>query len=132
MFSRDEIDRYQRQVLLAEWGAAGQERVRAAVVTVGGVGEAAESAVLYLAAAGVGTLRAEAFLDEARAINHHVAVVLYPQSAAPGARVAIEGGAAIAGDEERAAVGAAVAVEALKSILGLAHAERVTLPSVTG
>jgi adenylyltransferase/sulfurtransferase len=52
----DEIARYERQLVLPEWGAAGQERVRAARVRVTGRGPAAEAAILYLAGAGVGQL----------------------------------------------------------------------------
>lgn len=132
MFSLDEIDRYERQVLLPEWGAAGQERVLAAAVIISGTGAAAEAAMLYLAAAGVGRLDGEAFLDEARARNPHVTASAAPASGVTGVRITIAGGASIDGDEERAAVGAAAAVEALKAILGLPHATRVALPKVSG
>lgn len=51
--SEDAAVRYGRQVLLAEVGAAGQERLLAARVLVRGKGRAAEEARTYLRAAGV-------------------------------------------------------------------------------
>lgn len=81
-FTLDEIDRYDRQMLLAGWGAAGQERLRAATVEVHGRGVAAEMAARYLAAAGVGTLRLASFADEARDVNPFVQVHNIPP--APG------------------------------------------------
>lgn len=110
-FTFDEIERYQRQVLLPEWGAAGQERVRAARVEVRGRGDAAEIARLYLAGAGVGgvtTVMRDAPL----------ALVV------DGAPVVAASGD---GEAERIALGAACAVEALKAILGLPHRACVSL-----
>ena len=51
--SPDEIARYQRQILLAPIGGAGQERIREAVILLHG---AAALAATYLAAGGLGTL----------------------------------------------------------------------------
>ena len=51
-----QIDRYSRQVILAEVGGRGQERLLAATVCVGGVGPAATATALLLGRAGVGTL----------------------------------------------------------------------------
>jgi adenylyltransferase/sulfurtransferase len=51
-----EVGRYARQLILPGLGEEGQERLRAARVRVVGGGPSAAPALLYLAAAGVGTL----------------------------------------------------------------------------
>ncbi len=132
MLSFEEIDRYSRQILVPGWGAEGQEKVRAARISIRGTGEAAESAILYLAAAGIGQLTVEAFAEEARALNPLVDV-------SPGENGTVnvpisidcsigDRALSIAGDEDRAAVGAAAAVEALKAILGMPYLPRVSIP----
>jgi adenylyltransferase/sulfurtransferase len=54
--SDEEVERYARHIVLREVGGAGQARLKAAKVLVVGAGGLGSPVILYLAAAGVGTI----------------------------------------------------------------------------
>ncbi len=54
--SRDEVERYARHIVLPEVGGPGQQKLKAAKVLVVGAGGLGAPVLLYLAAAGIGTI----------------------------------------------------------------------------
>jgi len=57
MTTQDEQERYDRQIMIRGIGKAGQEKLKQAKVVVAGGGGLGSSSSIYLAAAGVGTIR---------------------------------------------------------------------------
>lgn len=73
--SDDQLERYARHIVLKEIGGAGQVRLLSADVAVIGAGGIGSPAILYLAAAGVGTIRV--IDDDAVALSNLQRQVLF-------------------------------------------------------
>jgi adenylyltransferase/sulfurtransferase len=57
MLTRDELKRYDRQIMIRGIGEAGQEKLKKARVVIAGSGGLGSPAAIYLAVAGIGTIR---------------------------------------------------------------------------
>jgi molybdopterin/thiamine biosynthesis adenylyltransferase len=57
MLTEKEKERYDRQILIYGFGEAGQEKLKRARVFIAGIGGLGSPAAIYLAAAGIGTIR---------------------------------------------------------------------------
>ena len=57
MLTREEKERYDRQIIMTGFGEEGQEKLKNAKVIVAGGGGLGSPSSIYLAAAGVGTIR---------------------------------------------------------------------------
>ncbi|MBM4338122.1 MAG: HesA/MoeB/ThiF family protein [Deltaproteobacteria bacterium] len=57
MLTPDELNRYDRQIMIEEIGLEGQEKLKKARVAVAGAGGLGSPIALYLTAAGIGTIR---------------------------------------------------------------------------
>lgn len=57
MLSKEELERYQRQIILEGFGETGQEKLKKSKVFIAGAGGLGSVIAIYLAAVGVGSLR---------------------------------------------------------------------------
>jgi len=57
MLTTDELERYDRQIMIRGFGEEGQEKLKRAKVVIAGTGGLGSPASIYLAAAGVGMIR---------------------------------------------------------------------------
>ena len=57
MLSNRELARYERQILIPDWGKSGQRKLKKAKVLVAGAGGLGSAILTYLAVAGVGNIR---------------------------------------------------------------------------
>jgi molybdopterin/thiamine biosynthesis adenylyltransferase len=115
-FSDDEIERYARHLVLAEIGGPGQQRLKAARVGLVGLGGVGAPAALYLAAAGVGTLRL--IDDDAVALSNLQRQIVF--AAADVGRPKVEAGA-----ETLTALNPHVVIEPAAQRLDAANASRL-------
>src|SRR3712207_3107297 len=90
--TRDEVNRYSRHLIIPDVGMAGQKRLKNAKVLCVGAGGLGSPALMYLAAAGVGTLGIIDFdvVDESnlqRQIIHRQATLGLPKAESAAATV---------------------------------------------
>jgi molybdopterin/thiamine biosynthesis adenylyltransferase len=57
MLTQKELERYQRQMLIRDWGEEGQKKLRSATVFIAGAGGLGSPVAIYLAVAGIGRIR---------------------------------------------------------------------------
>ncbi len=57
MLTREELERYDRQIMIEGFGEQGQEKLKQAKVVIAGAGGLGSPVSIYLAAAGIGTIR---------------------------------------------------------------------------
>jgi len=57
MLTRNELERYDRQIMIYDFGEEGQEKLKKAKIFIAGTGGLGSPASVYLAAAGVGKIR---------------------------------------------------------------------------
>lgn len=107
MFTPEELERYARHVVLREVGGPGQQKLKRAKVLVVGAGGLGAPAILYLAAAGVGTIGCvdddEVSLSNLqRQVLHRTADIGRPKvESAADAVAALNGNVVFAGHRER-------------------------------
>ncbi len=112
-FSDDEIERYARHLMLAEVGGPGQQRLKAARVALVGLGGIGAPASLYLAAAGVGTLRL--IDDDAVSLSNLQRQILFQTADMDRAKVEV-------GEERLTALNPHVRIEARRERLNARNA----------
>jgi len=76
VLSKDEREKYGRQMMMRGFGLKGQERLKKAKVFIAGAGGLGSSSATYLAAAGVGTLR---IVDHDRVELSNLQVLHWPE-----------------------------------------------------
>jgi adenylyltransferase/sulfurtransferase len=57
MLRKQELERYERQILIPEWSKSGQQKLKKAKVLVAGAGGLGSAILTYLAVAGVGRIK---------------------------------------------------------------------------